>query len=863
MTKSRMIASFLLALLICSMALYLPSNRAFAAGPTISGVSFNSTILQTYQKLEVTFNLSNTYSNPFDPNIIEVWAEVTEPTGGTPLYVPGFYYQDYSIDTTNQKVDPSGSAVWKVRFTPWKIGSYSLVLKAKDSGGTTVSSSYTFSVSAAAADASGFLKVNAALATKYFTDSHTNKAAFIVGFNDDINLLLRNFNNGNWSAGSRYLPATIGYGTQLYTMNPYTMFNNYKEQKDMIEAAASNGANAMRILADHYYFPLELPAGSSLRVGLSTYKTGTELGFEIGKYSKEMSWILDKIYELSEQNKVRITLTTWNGISSITDSAGTSYALGASKNEALIKQRLRYQMARWGYSTSYWTTNHFNEQTGEVMTDTFWTGINSWLRNLDPYDHLISNSTDGTSDHVDYYVVHDYGPNVVNNMSVTQNTSTPYIYEEFGKDGDMAYSTDMATNDPNGNFPRMGFFASLTAGNSGGMTWWNRPYYGPRQLQLENKLYNGISGFLANEDMVLGAPWQKLSNQINYTSSDFPTTGLIVNSNKTKAFYWVVRTPPAELTDRTAVTGKWIKTPLAKGYNYEVQWWNTVTGQWLNSENASWEGGYVIINIPANVTRDIAAKIVPISAQIVDNSSTSITYSGTWTHSSDVKYFNGTKSVSNTTNTTSQISFTGTSINIFARKLAAGGKFDVYIDGIFDSTVDTYNATDQYKVLVYQKTGLSSGSHTIQIKLAGQKNPSSSGYWIGLDYYSYLPVTVDNSSASITYSGTWTHNSDVNYFNGTKWVSNTTNSTAQMSFTGTSINIFTKQLAAGGKFDVYIDSIFDSTVDTYYATDQYKVLVYQKTGLSNGSHTVQIKLAGQKNPSSTDYFIGFDYFSYN
>ncbi|WNR44052.1 polysaccharide lyase 8 family protein [Paenibacillus roseipurpureus] len=123
-------------------------------------------------------------------------------------------------------------------------------------------------------------------------------------------------------------------------------------------------------------------------------------------------------------------------------------------------------------------------------------------------------------------------------------------------------------------------------------------------------------------------------------------------------------------------------------------------------------------------------------------------------------------------------------------------------------------------------------------------------------------VKVDNSSSSVAYTGTWTHSSDANYYNSTKSVSNTTNSNAVLTFTGSTIRIFTKKLSAGGKFDVYIDNNFVATVDTYSATDQYQVKVYENSTLSNGSHTVKVQLAGQKNASSTGLYIGLDYFEY-
>lgn len=121
-------------------------------------------------------------------------------------------------------------------------------------------------------------------------------------------------------------------------------------------------------------------------------------------------------------------------------------------------------------------------------------------------------------------------------------------------------------------------------------------------------------------------------------------------------------------------------------------------------------------------------------------------------------------------------------------------------------------------------------------------------------------VVDDTSTADISYSGPWTSSADANYFNGTKAVSNTTGAYAQMTFTGTAVAVTTKKLPAGGKFDVYIDNVFQATVDTYSATDQYQQQVYKKTGLSNASHTIKLLLNGQT--SGSGYYVGLDYLSY-
>jgi Glycosyl hydrolase family 26/Carbohydrate esterase 2 N-terminal len=139
----------------------------------------------------------------------------------------------------------------------------------------------------------------------------------------------------------------------------------------------------------------------------------------------------------------------------------------------------------------------------------------------------------------------------------------------------------------------------------------------------------------------------------------------------------------------------------------------------------------VLLNDPKVVTRN------GILDYVVDNNSSSIAYTGNWTSSADSSYFNDTKSVASTSGAKAELTFTGTSVAIIVKKLASGGKFDVYIDGAFQTTVDTYSSADKFQQRVYEKAGLSNSQHTIRIQLNGQKNASSSGYFVGLDYFSY------------------------------------------------------------------------------------------------------------------------------
>jgi hypothetical protein len=126
------------------------------------------------------------------------------------------------------------------------------------------------------------------------------------------------------------------------------------------------------------------------------------------------------------------------------------------------------------------------------------------------------------------------------------------------------------------------------------------------------------------------------------------------------------------------------------------------------------------------------------------------------------------------------------------------------------------------------------------------------------------PITVDDTSGSITYSGTWTTWTASGDYGGSDKYCNTVGAYTQFTFTGTSIKWISPKADNYGKADVYIDGVLDqSGIDCYSASKVYQQVVYSKTGLSNASHTIKVVVTGTKNPSSSDTYIVIDAFQYD
>lgn len=150
----------------------------------------------------------------------------------------------------------------------------------------------------------------------------------------------------------------------------------------------------------------------------------------------------------------------------------------------------------------------------------------------------------------------------------------------------------------------------------------------------------------------------------------------------------------------------------------------------------------VSVNMPAYSSVGIllqGAQVGTSSTVTVDDTNSSIIYSSTWTAGTYASCYNGTQHTTNTANNYAQFTFNGTSITWIGAKWNNRGYTDVYIDGVLQTTVDAYDPSNQIQQVLYQKSGLSSGSHTIKLVCKGTKDTGAYDCVTDVDAFEYTP----------------------------------------------------------------------------------------------------------------------------
>jgi len=489
--------------LTCILAACLIATLAFginqANATTISGISQNSSTIGRYTKYELTFALSRTYTNPFDPCEVDVMVTFHQPNG-TDVNIPGFYYKAYTASGSNPETYPdsgAGAISWKARFSPSILGSYTCDIKVKDVDGTATAinaGSFTCQESGK----KGFIKVD------------PNQHDFLKYDNGDTRINIGQ--NIGWNNGS--LPGGGIYGWDYF-----------------LKKLHNAGANWVRLWSCHY--GADMGVALEWRPGLwgTTYFQGA------GKPSLQTSLRMDRYVEIAEQNNIAIqfALQHHGQFSTTTDAdwndnpynvvAGgflpdpCKYFTDANAIK-LTKNKYRYIVSRWGYSPSIYAWELFNEVQWtnawnyDQSTVVSWHNtMASYIRSIDAFKHPVTTSSHGPGfenlwnlPDINLVENHYYGNDTIRTFEQTAlslaDFNKPVLMAEFGLGGNPETSTSTqpepyATQLKEGLEMHNGIWAAFFAKSSAHLWWWDY-YIDPCNLY---SVYTPLSIYDANENL--------------------------------------------------------------------------------------------------------------------------------------------------------------------------------------------------------------------------------------------------------------------------------------------------------------------------------------------------------------------------
>jgi len=301
--------------------------------------------LERFERFEIAFDLPRTYENPFDPEQIDIRGSFIAPSGAVTA-VPGFFYQDF-VRNLRQKTEyltPVGRGEWRIRFTPTEVGTYRYCIEIMD--GDYVKTAYR-SFEVVPSKRRGFVRISRRDPGCFEFDN--GEYYYPIGHNICATFDVRNSAN---------------LGIELFYDRGTSAYDSY------LDGMIRGHENLARVWMTAWNLALEWT---------EDYKPHYR---GLGRYSLENAWRLDYILDRAEKAGIYVMITFdphghWMTPMSIKTESDWQYNPYNIRNGGCIsspaelfvnptakkyyKRRLRYILARWGYSTAVFCWEIFNE----------------------------------------------------------------------------------------------------------------------------------------------------------------------------------------------------------------------------------------------------------------------------------------------------------------------------------------------------------------------------------------------------------------------------------------------------------------------------------------------------------------------
>lgn len=462
------------------------------AADNIVSVTPNHDSVGCFSPVFVTILTSKNFSNGFNPDEIKLDCDITGPSGES-IVLPCFF-----------KTTVSGQAQWQARFAPRKVGTYTYKIALTEGTAATQSSQYTLYSTPSANP--GFIHTDSTTLSLYVYRFDSGKIWRGIGENEA------------WEAGGPY-------ATQFPRL-------------------AATGCNMVRIWHCNWHMPFEWNSAPNI------YNTSTadymdsvvNLAERNGIY---MMVMMNDYRDFSEQWASNPYNTAKGGWCSSDD----QFFSNANAMEC-YKKRLRYYVARWGYSPSIQSWEFFNEIDNAFST-TINAAIGAWcdtmsryFHSVDIYDHLVTASISWmsipqmwTPPGMDFTQSHLYGPdNRITNLPAQSQAfissyKKPYVCGEFSR------RYESATEEPSINYRNelhYGMYLGIVNQTPiAPMTWWWDSHW----AWGDDFVFKSAAGF--SNDIVAKAGSGSLMKLSVTASGGAECGGVKTNTDANYAYAWV------------------------------------------------------------------------------------------------------------------------------------------------------------------------------------------------------------------------------------------------------------------------------------------------------------------------------------
>lgn len=521
--------------------------------------------------------------NVYDEKDIDITGEFVSSTGKT-ITADAFYYKECDFLASGQlKGESDKQPKFRIRISPKEEGTWDFKVTYKLKGKTLDTVSSYFNV-AKNQNGSGLIGVEPNRKQNFITAS--GKPYVAIGEN-------------------------IAWGVPS---NQSTMASKYVCQQ--MDNCAKYGGNYARIWLNCW-------GGLAIES-----KTDGPLKF---KQTASAHW--DKIFEKAEKLGAKISFCIYNHGQFQTSGSdayfsNTPWSTFLSKpiefftNEDAIyiaRQEMRYLVSRYGYSESILCWELFNEVdlvTGAKSNNDsireWYVSISKYLREIDPYRHLVSSSVSTYSSPLailscfDFINYHRYNYGALSNLSdlIKETWVTykrPVLISECGSVGDEVELVGSYIPEDLSNFHRQNWVGLMGGSAGSAMSWWWEAVE-ERDAFWDYQILSEMAEHIPWTDQQL---YMYRTDSANLSNSQIEALGY---RGTQYAYLWFYDKKFTHMNRTTTDFEKVTAEVNLKDGTYHVRWINTWTGKSVKKEVLSTKDGILTFTMP-KWQKDIAVAI--------------------------------------------------------------------------------------------------------------------------------------------------------------------------------------------------------------------------------------------------------------
>ncbi|TLM75321.1 MAG: hypothetical protein FDZ70_06920 [Actinobacteria bacterium] len=200
---------------------------------------------------------------------------------------------------------------------------------------------------------------------------------------------------------------------------------------------------------------------------------------------------------------------------------------------------------------------------------------------------------------------------------------------------------------------------------------------------------------------------------------------------------------------RTSADGIEWSEPL--GRDGEPIDWTTGSGNYLGRASEDVAAFSDMSAVPASQFIDIVVRLEGPTALAPELQRVSVTalhatlpreetdsrpvWAGTWGSLVRTQFSQGTARYVSGAGKSVEATFCGTAISWIGSKTTSGGRARVYLDGVYQATVDMYASPNQFKQVLWSVSELPLENHVLRIESTTGKNAKSTGYNVWVDRF--------------------------------------------------------------------------------------------------------------------------------